>query len=74
MEFNIKQAGPRDSSLIKLPKSPAIMASGISTKLLSESSNKLCDRLKLILLEKQAGNNFDIINEEIVAIVDKLIE
>ena len=35
---------------------------------------KLCDRLKLLLQEKHAGNNSDIINEEIVAIVDKLLE
>ena len=51
------------------------MASGISkTIFLSSDPDELCDRLKLLLQEKQAGNNSDIINDEIVAIVDKLLE
>ena len=51
------------------------MASGISrTILLSSDPNEVCDRLKIILQEKHAGNNSDIINDEIVAIVDKLLE
>ena len=78
MNFNIKQKGRksnRDKSMIKLLKSPAIMASGISkTKFLSSDPDELCKRLKLLLQEKHAGNNSDIINEEIVAIVDKLFE
>ena len=52
MKFNIKQVGrksPRDRSLKKLLKSAAIMALGISTKLLPENPNELCDRLKLLL-------------------------
>ena len=49
------------------------MASGISTNFLSENRNELCDRIKL-LQEKRAGNNSDIINAEIVAIVDKILE
>ena len=60
--------------MIKLLKSPAIMASGVTIIFLSENPNELCDRLKLLLQEKQAGNNSDIINDEIVAIVDKLFE
>ena len=48
---------------------------GVSkTKFLSSNPDELCNRLKLLLQEKQAGNNFDIINDEIVAIVDKLLE
>ena len=78
MIFNIKQKGrnsDRDKSIIKLLKSPAIMASGISkTIFLSSDPNELCNRLKILLQEKHAGNNSDIINEEIVAIVDKLLE
>ena len=51
------------------------MASGISkTTILSSDPNELCDRLKLLLQEKHAGNKSDIINDEIVAIVDKLLE
>ena len=52
-----------------------VSASGISkTIFLSSDPNELCDRLKLLLQEKHAGNNSDIINEEIVAIIDKLLE
>ena len=65
----------RDRKLIKLLKSPAIMASGVSkTIFLSSDANELCDRLKLLLQAKNAENNSDIINDEIVAIVDKLLE
>ena len=78
MNFNIKQKGNksnRDKSIIKLLKSPAIMASGISkTIFLSSDPDELCNRLKLLLQEKHAGNNSDLNNEEIVAIVDKLLE
>ena len=41
---------------------------------LSSDPDELCDRLKLLLQEKHGGNNSDIINDEIVAIVDKLLE
>ena len=76
--FNIKQKArksDRDRSLIKLLKSPAIMASGISNKIiLSSDPHELCNRLKLLLQEKQAGNISDIIKEEIIATVDNLSE
>ena len=52
-----------------------VSASGVSkTFFLSADLDELSDRLKLLLQEKQAGNNSDIINQEIVAIVDKLLE
>ena len=52
-----------------------VSASGIlKTIFLSSDPNELCNRLKLLLQKKQAGNNSDIINDEIVAIVDKLLE
>ena len=77
MHFDLKAVGKkstRDRTLKKLLKSQAIMASGASkTIFLSSEPNNLCDRLKLLLQEKQAGNNSDIINQEIVAIVDKLL-
>ena len=67
----------RDRKLIKLLNSPGLMvsASGVSkTIFLSSNPNELCDRLKLLLEKKHAGNNSDIINDEIVAIIDKLLE
>ena len=78
MHFDLKAVGnksTRDKTLIKLLKSPAILASGISkTIFLSSDPDELCDRLKLLIQEKHAGINSDIINDEIVAIVDKLLE
>ena len=78
MNFDLKAPGnksTRDRTLIKLLKSPAFMASGVSkTIFLSSDPDELCDRLKLLLQKKQAGNNSNIINEEIVAIVDKLLK
>ena len=77
MHFDPKASGnksTRDRKLIKLLESPAIKASGITTIFLSENPNELCDRLKLLLQEKQAGNNSNIINDEIIAIIDKLLE
>ena len=75
MHFDERRVGiksTRDRTLIKLLNSPAIMASGVSkTIFLSSDPNELCDRLKLLLQEKHAGNNS---NEETVAIVDKLLE
>ena len=80
MYFNERRVGNksiRDRTLIDLLNSPGLMvsASGISkTIFLSSDANDLCDRLKLLLQEKHAGNNSDIINEKIVAIIDKLLE
>ena len=67
----------RDRKLIKLLNSPGLIvsASGVSkTIFLSSDANELCARLKLLLQEKHAGNNSDIINEEIVVIIDNLLE
>ena len=80
MHFDPKASGnksTRDRKLIKLLNSPGIMisASGVSkTIFLSSDPNELCDRLKLLLQEKHAGNNSDIISDEIVIIVDNLLE
>ena len=77
MNFDIKAQGRKstgDGTLIKLLKSHAIIASGISTIFSSSDPDELCNRLKLLLREKQAGNNFDIIIQEIVAIVDNFLE
>ena len=78
MKYKLKNKGRpsiRHNSMIRLLNQPPIMASGISkTIILSSNPNELCDRLKLLLQEKHAGNNSDIINDEIVAIVDRLLE
>ena len=80
MHFDQKAVGKkstRDKTLIKLLKSPGLMvsASGVSkTIFLSSDPDELCERLNLLLQEKHGGNNSDIINHEIVAIVDKLLE
>ena len=80
MHFDMKAQGnksTRDRKLIKLLKSPGLIvsASGVSkTIFLSSNPDELCDRLKLLLQEKHGGNNSDLINEEIVVIVDKLLE
>ena len=80
MHFDERNFGNKsipNRKLIKLLNSPGLMvsASGVSkTIFLSSDPNELCDRLKLILHEKQAGNNSDVISQEIVAIVDKLLE
>ena len=78
MNFNIKRKGRKTDtgkSLMKLLKSPAVMASGILNIIfLLSDSDEFCDRLKLLLQETQARNNSDIINREINAILDKLLE
>ena len=71
---SISRPSIRHNSIIKILESPAIMASGVKTIFFSENPNELCDRLKLLLQEKHGGNNSDMINDEIVAIVDKLLE
>ena len=78
MNYDTKSTGrpsTRHTSIIKILESPAIMAPGISkTIILSSDPYDFCDRLKLLLQENHAGNNSNIINEEIVAIIDKLLE
>ena len=70
--FTIKQKGRKSDktiSLIKLLKSKAIMASVISTIFIPSDSDEFCDSLIFLLKVKQAGNNSDIINKEIVVIL-----
>ena len=80
MHFDPKAVGNksiRDRTLINLLKSPGLIISGSGvskTVFLSSDPDELCNRLKLLLQEKYAGNNSDRINDEIVAIVDKLLE
>ena len=77
LKFNMKQRGRksnRDKTLIKLLKSPAIVASEVSTIVSFSILDELCHRLKLLIQEKHAGDNSNKIKDEINAIVDKLLE
>ena len=72
---SIGRASIRHDSIIRILNSQAIMASGNSkTTILSSDPNELCDRLRRLLQEKHGGINSNLIDEEIVAIVDKLLE
>ena len=65
----------RDKNLIKNSfNKRGIPASGLKTIFVSENPNELCDELKLLLQKKRAGSISNIIIEEIVVTVDKLIE
>ena len=78
MNYDSKSTGRpsvRHNSMVRLLDQPAIKASGFSkTIILSSDPNELCDRLKLLLQETHGGNNSNLIDEEIVAIIDKLLE
>ena len=80
MNFDTKAQGnksTRDRTFIKILKSPDLMlsASGVSKTFFSSTDpDELCNRLKLLLQERRAGNNSDLINDEIVARVDTLLE
>ena len=80
MNFDLKatdKKSTRGRTLLKILKSPSLLvsASGVSNiKILTSDPNDLYDRIKILLTEEQAGNNSDLINKEIVAIVDKLLE
>ena len=65
---------PRDQSLINLHKSPAVMASGISTIFSPSDPNDFFERLRFLIKDRQAGKNSDLIFEEIFTMVDKLFE
>ena len=66
IETGVGNRSTRDTTLIKLLKSPALIvsASGISnTNFLPSDRDELCDRLKLLLQQKHAGNNSSLINK-----------
>ena len=67
----------KDKSVIRLPKPSALIAGSTKeskTRWSSSAANELYDRIPLLLQEKQAGNNSNIIDEKIFAIADKLLE
>ena len=77
-KYKLKNKGRpsiRHNSMIRLPNQSPITASRFTkTTILSSDPDELCNRLRLLLPEKKAGNNSDIINKESVAIFDKLLE
>ena len=77
MKETLGKKSNRDKSFKGSLKSPAIVAGSLrksNTRLLSSDLNKLYDSLKYLIQDKQARRDSDIINEEIVAIADKLSE
>ena len=80
MNFALNAQGKkstRDRMLKELLKTQGLMisASGVLNIItLSSDRNELCDRYKLLVQEKQAGKISDIINQEIITVVDKLLE
>ena len=80
MNFNTKNQGIKSTRariFIKLFKSPVSMvsASGVSKAIfLSSDPTELCDKLILLLQEKQTGNNLVLTNQAIIAIVDELLQ
>ena len=78
MKYKLKNIGKpsiRHYSMIRLLNQPPITSSGFTkTIFLSSDPDELCKRLRLLLQEKHAGNNSDIINEESDIIVGKLLE
>ena len=79
MNFDVKAMGnksTRDRNFMEILKSPVVLVSATGnskTIFLPSDPNELCNRLRLLLQEKKAGNNSKIINDENVAIVDKLV-
>ena len=77
MHFKTRRTGKskRDRNLIKNHfNKRAVLASVLKTIFISEKPKEICDRLKSILQEKQAGKNSDVVNREMGAIIDKLLE
>ena len=64
----------RNGSLIRLLKPHAIMASGKSTIFSPRNPSELCNRIKLLLKEKQDGKISTINDEESIAIADEFLE
>ena len=73
----ISNKSTRERTLFKLLKSPGLMLSASSssnTIFLPTDPDEFCDRLKLLLKEKQPRNMSDLKNEEVVVLLDKLLE
>ena len=60
--------------LKKICNKKTILASGLKTIFFSENLIDLRGRIKFILKGKQPGNNSNAINEEMVAIIEKMLQ
>ena len=77
MHFDVKapcNKSDKDRSFLRLLEFSAVMASRIATSFLSSDPKEICDGIKLMLQEKQAGKISDKIIDEIIAIADNLLE
>ena len=80
MHFDVRRQGrksTRDRTPINLPNSPGLMVSAScvsKTIFLSSDPNEICNKLKPLQQETQAGNKSELINDEVVIIVDKFLE
>ena len=76
VKYDLNLAGDKRSNRYKYIKklSSKTSGSGIDIIFLSSDPNELVDRLYLLYQEKIAGNDSKNINEEMVAIYDKLYE
>ena len=71
MHFDIHEErakSSRDRTLVNNYYKKSILAFGLKTNFLSENPDELCDKLKLLLQEKQTRINSNIIIQEMVAI------
>ena len=57
-EITLGNRSTRDKSLVILRQSPDIMVHAISKIFLPKNTYEACDRIKLLIQEKQAGKNF----------------
>ena len=77
MHFDIRAKGKssRDENFIKnFFNKRVIPASGLKTTFLPENPNEIYDKLKFLVKEKQGENDSNKINQQMVAIIGKLLE
>ena len=74
VEYDLKKTGDRKSRRYNFIKKLSSKTFGEGIVFLSSDPNELGDRLYLLYQEKIAGNNSKNINQEMVAIYDKLYE
>ena len=72
-DFNYGDKKSNRNNFIKRLLQPQV-GSGLNFVYLPSDPDELVDQLKLIVLEKIGGNDNTMLNEQIVAITDKLLE
>ena len=77
VKYDLSLAGDKRSNrynYIKKLETKSIRATDVEVIFLSSNPNVLVDRLHLLYQEKLSGNDSNIINDEMIAIYDKLYE